>query len=117
MESLLTAANIRAGNDVRDEAIAILGVSDLRPAETWASDAGLKDLGAMAPDFSCFATTQPDGTVNLFALPGGNLVATRPRCLPLALSALTISRMKSRCSVVDGGASDMPRHFIRDEPL
>jgi eukaryotic-like serine/threonine-protein kinase len=75
-KSLKTAAGIKPGPDLRDEAISILGVADIQSAETWPSTADSKDLAAIAPDFSCHAISQTDGRVTVFGKSGTDVIAT-----------------------------------------
>lgn len=79
LKSLRTAAEIRPGPDIRDEAVPIWGVADIQAAETWPTIAGSNDLAAIAPDFSCHAVATPDGAVTVLRNgPAGEIVAELP---------------------------------------
>ena len=79
LQSLKKATDIRFDPALRDEVVPILGVADLQPAEVWPTTATLTDLAAIAPDFSCHATSEPDGTVRICGNPPTvDILATLP---------------------------------------
>ncbi|QIF00700.1 WD40 repeat domain-containing serine/threonine protein kinase [Roseimicrobium sp. ORNL1] len=86
IESLQRAAAIRPSMELQNEAVAVLVISDLRPAEVWEGNPDRQPIVALSTDFTLTAHALKDGTVvvterasskQVSVLPGEGKAASR----------------------------------------
>lgn len=92
IESLQSAAAIYPSMELRNEAVATLAVSDLRPAQQWEGNPEGQPTAALTQDLKYTAFARANGTVEVCEREGMMVVATLPNEGLPALQDLLFSR-------------------------